>query len=108
MLVAKALGRYDTIGIDLVAMCVDDLVCLGAEPAVPSWTTCRPARSYPDRVAELVAGIAAGCRQRDCALLGGETAEHRGAMGDNDIDVAGFAVGVVEARIAWDPTGSPR
>jgi phosphoribosylformylglycinamidine cyclo-ligase len=95
LLIAKALDRYDTVGIDLVAMCVDDLVCTGAEPlflldyvAVGSLD--------PDRLAELVGGIAAGCRRVGCALVGGETAEHPGAMAPDDLDVAGFALGVVE------------
>jgi phosphoribosylformylglycinamidine cyclo-ligase len=95
MLVARALGRYDTIGIDLVAMCVDDLVCVGAEPLF-FLDYVAIGRLDPDRLVELVEGIAAGCRRVGCALIGGETAEHPGVMGDDDLDVAGFAVGVVE------------
>jgi phosphoribosylformylglycinamidine cyclo-ligase len=95
LLVARAAGRYGTIGIDLVAMCVDDLVCAGAEPLF-LLDYVSVGRLFPDRVAEVVAGIAEGCRIAGCALLGGETAEHPGAMADDDLDLAGFAVGVVE------------
>ncbi len=94
-LVAEAVGRFDTIGIDLVAMCVDDLVCQGAEPlffldylAVGSVD--------PDRMAELVGGVAEGCRQVGATLLGGEMAEHPGVMAPGAFDPVGFAVGVVE------------
>ncbi len=93
--VARLVGRYDTVGVDLVAMLVDDLVCVGAEPlfvldylAVGSLN--------PAVVEVIVAGIADGCRQAHAALLGGETAEHGGVMKPDDLDVAGFALGVVE------------
>ena len=93
--VARLAGRYDTIGIDLVAMLVDDLVCVGAEPlflldyvAVGSID--------PVQLEGLVEGIAQGCRQANVALLGGETAEHGGVMKPDELDVAGFALGVVE------------
>ncbi len=102
LLVARDTGRYGTVGMDLVAMCVDDLVCVGAEPLF-LLDYVSAGKVVPQRVAELVAGIAEGCRQAGCALLGGETAEHRGAMGDDDIDVAGFAVGVVEAEDRLGP-----
>jgi len=102
LLVAKALGRYDTVGIDLVAMCVDDLVCVGAEPLF-FLDYVAIGRLDPERLVELVEGIAAGCRRVGCALVGGETAEHPGAMGDDDLDVAGFAVGVVERGAELGP-----
>jgi phosphoribosylformylglycinamidine cyclo-ligase len=87
--------RYDTVGIDLVAMCVDDLICVGAEPLFLLDYIAVGAID-PERIEELVGGIAEGCRQARCALLGGETAEHGGVMGSDDLDVAGFAVGVVD------------
>jgi len=95
LLVARRAGRYDTIGLDLVAMLVDDLVCTGAEPLF-LLDYIAVGRLDPDRIAEVVSGIAEGCRRVGCALLGGETAEHPGAMDAGDMDVAGFAVGVVE------------
>ncbi len=95
LLVARDTGRYDTVGLDLVAMCVDDLVCTGAEPLF-LLDYVAVGRLVPERLEQLVAGIAEGCRQAGCALLGGETAEHPGAMEPDDVDLAGFAVGVVE------------
>ena len=96
MLVAQATGRYETIGVDLVAMCVDDVVCAGAEPLF-LLDYVAVGKLLPERVASIVAGIAEGCRAAGCALVGGETAEHPGAMGPDAVDLAGFAVGVVEA-----------
>jgi phosphoribosylformylglycinamidine cyclo-ligase len=93
--VARALHRFDTVGLDLVAMCVDDLVCLGAEPLF-FLDYIAAGRIDPDRLSELVEGIAAGCRLAGCALIGGETAEHPGVMAADDFDLAGFALGVVE------------
>jgi phosphoribosylformylglycinamidine cyclo-ligase len=100
--VARQMGRYDTVGIDLVAMLVDDLACVGAEPlflldyvAVGSLN--------PARIEVLVSGIAQGCRIAGTALLGGETAEHGGVMKADDLDVAGFAVGVLERGAELGP-----
>jgi phosphoribosylformylglycinamidine cyclo-ligase len=95
LLVARATGRYATIGIDLVAMCVDDVVCSGAEPLF-LLDYIATGRVSPGRIAEVVAGVAEGCRQAGCALLGGETAEHPDAMAPDDLDLAGFAVGLVD------------
>jgi phosphoribosylformylglycinamidine cyclo-ligase len=93
--IAAAVGRYDTIGIDLVAMCADDVVCTGAEP-LAFLDYVAVGRLDPVAVAELVAGVAAGCREAGCALVGGETAEHPGLMEADTFDMAGTAIGVVE------------
>jgi phosphoribosylformylglycinamidine cyclo-ligase len=93
--IARLLGRYDTIGIDLVAMLVDDLACVGAEPLFVLDYVAVGALD-PARLAEVVTGIAEGCRIAGAALLGGETAEHGGVMRPDDLDVAGFTVGVLE------------
>ncbi|MDA8309193.1 MAG: phosphoribosylformylglycinamidine cyclo-ligase [Actinomycetota bacterium] len=95
MLIAQATGRFGTVGVDLVAMCVDDVVCAGAEPLF-LLDYVAVGKLVPERLAEIVGGVAAGCRLAGCALLGGETAEHPGAMKPDDVDLAGFAVGVVE------------
>lgn len=102
LVVARDTGRYDTVGIDLVAMCVDDLVCLGAKPLFLLDYIATGAVD-PDQIATVVAGVAEGCRQAGCALLGGETAEHAGVMGTADLDLAGFAVGVVEQGTQLGP-----
>lgn len=94
--VAQAMDKHDTIGIDLVAMCVDDLVVCGAEPLFLQ-DYIAVGKVVPEKVAQIVAGIAEGCVQAGCALLGGETAEHPGVMNENDYDVSATAVGVVEA-----------
>jgi phosphoribosylformylglycinamidine cyclo-ligase len=94
--IAGALGRFDTIGRDLVAMCADDVACSGAEPLF-FLDYVAVGVLDPDQVAELVAGIAAGCLDAGCALVGGETAEHPGLMQPGEFDLAGFCVGVVEA-----------
>jgi phosphoribosylformylglycinamidine cyclo-ligase len=93
--IAAALGRYDTIGIDLVAMCADDVVCSGAEP-LAFLDYVAVGRLDPIGVAELVGSVAAGCRDAGCALVGGETAEHPGLMADDAFDLAGCCIGVVE------------
>lgn len=93
--VARQMGRYDSVGIDLVAMLVDDLACVGAEPLFLLDYVAVGALN-PARLEELVRGIAEGCRLANTALLGGETAEHGGVMAPDDLDVAGFAVGVIE------------
>ena len=94
-LIAQATGRFDTIGIDLVAMCVDDLVCQGAEPLF-FLDYIAVGKLDPDHIEQLVEGVAEGCRQAGCALIGGEMAEHPGAMEPGEFDLVGFAVGVVE------------
>jgi len=95
LIVARAAGRYDTVGIDLVAMCVDDLVCVGAEPLF-MLDYIATGHLDPSQIEILVGGVAEGCRQAGCALLGGEIAEHPGEMESGKFDLAGFAVGVVE------------
>jgi phosphoribosylformylglycinamidine cyclo-ligase len=94
-LVAQAAGRFDTIGIDLVAMCVDDLVCQGAEPLF-FLDYVAVGRLDPDHIEQIVGGVAEGCQQAGCALIGGEMAEHPGAMEPGEFDLVGFAVGVAE------------
>lgn len=94
--IAQAMQRYDTIGIDLVAMIVDDLVVCGAEPLFLT-DYIATGSVVPERIAAIVSGIAEGCRQAGCALLGGETAEHPGLMAPDEFDLAGAGTGVVEA-----------
>ena len=93
--VAQAADRHDTIGIDMVAMVVDDLVVVGAEPLFLT-DYIATGHVVPEKIAAIVAGIAEGCVQAGCALVGGETAEHPGVMAPDDYDVSGAAVGVVE------------
>ena len=103
--VAIAAGRLGTIGVDLVAMCVDDLVCQGAEPLFfldyQLW-----GHLDPDAVAVIMSGVAEGCRQAGCAILGGELAEHPGQLPVGEMDLAGFAVGVVEKDRLLGPGGA--
>jgi phosphoribosylformylglycinamidine cyclo-ligase len=99
---ARALDRHDTIGIDLVAMVVDDLVACGAEPLfLQDYVAC--GRVVPERIAAIVTGIAAGCTQAGASLVGGETAEHGDLMDDDEYDLAATAVGVVEADAVLGP-----
>lgn len=99
---ARALGRLDTIGVDLVAMVVDDLVCAGAEPLMFN-DYLAVGRLDPDEVEAVVAGIADGCEQAGCALVGGEIAEHPGVLAAGQFDVAGFGVGLVDADAVLGP-----
>jgi phosphoribosylformylglycinamidine cyclo-ligase len=93
--VARMAGRLSTVGIDLVAMCADDVACTGAEPLF-FLDYLAMGKVGPDDAATIVQGIAEGCRRAGCALLGGETAEHPGVMGEDQLDLAGFCVGVVD------------
>ena len=103
--IAASLGRFDTIGIDLVAMCADDVVCCGAEP-LAFLDYVAVGRVVPEWVAELVGSVAAGCREAGCALVGGETAEHPGLMDADAFDLAGCCIGVVERDEMIDGTGA--
>jgi phosphoribosylformylglycinamidine cyclo-ligase len=100
---ARALGRYDTIGVDLVAMCADDVVCCGAEP-LAFLDYIAVGHVVPEWVAELVGSVATGCLDAGCALIGGETAEHPGLLDDDAFDVSGCCVGVVERSDVIDGT----
>ena len=93
--IARRANRLDSVGIDLVAMCADDVVCTGAEPLF-FLDYLAVGRVVPEEVASIVSGVAEGCRLAGCALLGGETAEHPGVMEPGEFDLAGFCVGVVE------------
>lgn len=93
--IARLTGRLDTVGIDLVAMCADDVVCTGAEPLF-FLDYLAIGRVVPERVAAIVEGVAEGCRRAGCALLGGETAEHPGVMQEDQFDLGGFCVGSVD------------
>jgi phosphoribosylformylglycinamidine cyclo-ligase len=100
--IARALGRLDTIGIDLVAMCADDVVCTGAEPLF-FLDYLAVGKVVPERVASVVEGVVEGCRRAGCALLGGETAEHPGVMDPDGFDLAGFCVGSVDEDALLGP-----
>jgi len=99
---ARVTGRLDTVGIDLVAMCADDVVCTGAEPLF-FLDYLAVGRVVPEDVASVVEGIVDGCRLAGCALLGGETAEHPGVMDDDRFDLAGFCVGIVDGADVLGP-----
>jgi len=103
--IAAALGRYDTIGRDLVAMCADDVVCSGAAPLF-FLDYVAVGVLEPEQVADLVAGVADGCFEAGCALVGGETAEHPGLIQPGDFDLAGFCVGIVERDERLDGTAA--
>lgn len=91
------MDKHDTIGIDAVAMCVNDIVCSGGEPLFfLDYIAC--GKNYPEKIATIVSGVAEGCKQSGCALVGGETAEHPGLMPEDEYDLAGFAVGVVDKK----------
>jgi phosphoribosylformylglycinamidine cyclo-ligase len=100
--IARLVGRLDTVGIDLVAMCADDVVCTGAEPLF-FLDYLAVGRVVPEHVASIVEGVVEGCRRAGCALLGGETAEHPGVMGEDQFDLAGFCVGVVDGSDILGP-----
>jgi len=93
--VAMLLDKHDTIGIDCVAMCVNDIICCGAKPQF-FLDYIAIGKNYPEKVAEIVKGVAEGCVQSGCSLIGGETAEHPGMMPEDEYDLAGFSVGVVD------------
>ena len=94
---AFLMDKHDTIGIDAVAMCVNDVACAGGEPLFfLDYIAC--GKNYPEKIATIVSGVAEGCKQSGCALIGGETAEHPGLMPEDDYDLAGFSVGVCDRK----------
>ncbi len=98
---AILMDKHDTIGIDCVAMCVNDVVCVGAKPLFfLDYIAC--GKNYPEKIAQLVAGVAEGCVQSGAALIGGETAEHPGMMPEEEYDLAGFTVGIVDKKKVID------
>ena len=99
--IAMRMDKHDTIGIDCVAMCVNDVVCAGAKPLFfLDYIAC--GKNHPQMIASIVRGIADGCVESGCALIGGETAEHPGMMPENEYDVAGFTVGIVDEKKILD------
>ena len=101
--IAQIMDKHDTVGIDCVAMCVNDIICCGAKP-IFFLDYIAIGKNEPEKVAELVKGVAEGCVQAGCALIGGETAEHPGVMRPDDYDLAGFSVGIVDKKKLIDNT----
>ena len=101
--IAFLMDKHDTVGIDCVAMCVNDIICCGAKPLF-FLDYIAIGKNIPEKVADIVAGVAEGCVQAGCALIGGETAEHPGMMGTEDYDLAGFSVGIVDKPKIIDQT----
>ena len=100
---AILMDKHDTIGIDCVAMCVNDIICVGAKPLFfLDYIAC--GKNVPEKIAQIVSGVAEGCVQAGCALIGGETAEHPGMMPENEYDLAGFSVGIVDKKKIIDNT----
>ena len=99
--IAQLMGKHDTVGIDCVAMCVNDIICCGAKP-IFFLDYIAIGKNDPEKVATLVSGVAEGCVQSGCALIGGETAEHPGTMQPDDYDLAGFSVGIVDKSRVLD------
>ena len=103
LMMAMVLDKHDTIGIDAVAMCVNDVICCGAKPLFfLDYIAC--GKNYPEKIASIVSGVCEGCVQSGCALIGGETAEHPGMMAVDDYDLAGFTVGIVDKKKIIDNT----
>ena len=101
--IAFLMDKHDTVGIDCVAMCVNDIICCGAKPQFfLDYIAC--GKNIPEKIAEIVSGVAEGCVQAGCALIGGETAEHPGLMPEDEYDLAGFSVGVVDKNKIIDPS----